>query len=92
VGIGNGGDAVPAADGGGKKAQRASYYGNQIDLKIEDARRALGAVLDLPVPSGMTIGSSLTLGNKVIFALQVLDGETEFEKQTITLSVVSSKG
>jgi hypothetical protein len=86
---GNGGDAVPATEAyAGRKVKPA--YGHVISERFDTARRALQDILGAPAPSGASIGEVMAVGNKALFALQVLDGDTEFGKQTITISVGGS--
>lgn len=66
----------------------AEIHRQAADDMIKTARIALTTLLDSNLSTvgvGLTIREVADIGNRAAFALQVLDGSTSFDKQTITV-------
>lgn len=54
---------------------------------IDDARGNLRSALNVACGPIMSIGTATQIGNRINFALQVLNDSTTFDRQSITVSV-----
>lgn len=62
-----------------------AYADSQITSRIDEARRNLRETLNQR--HNGTVRDALAIGNKVLFALQVLNDDTAVTEQTFTVAV-----